>query len=76
MRDCLISDSGPRQTLQYACRTCLPAMQAWESMPFDQVCTIGVIGLWFMYPSVVQYLFGLVRCRQLDAVSVLSQPRL
>ena len=49
-------------------------LQAWESSPFDQVCTIGVTSLWIMYPSVVQYLFGLIRCRQIDAVSGSKKP--
>jgi len=40
--------------------------ESWKSQAFDQVCMIGVIGLWFMYPTLVQHLVGLIRCRRLD----------
>lgn len=40
--------------------------ESWESKALDQVYMVGVIGLWFMYPTLVQYLIGLIRCRRLD----------
>ena len=43
--------------------------ESWESHASDQVFMIGVILLWFMYPTLVQYLMGLLRCRQLDTGS-------
>jgi hypothetical protein len=41
--------------------------ESWESKAFDKVCMVGVICLWFMYPTLVQYLVGLIRCKRLDA---------
>lgn len=40
--------------------------ESWESKAADRVCMVGVISLWFMYPTLVQYLIGLIRCRRLD----------
>jgi len=41
--------------------------EGWESQAFDQVCALGIISAWLMYPTLVQYLLGLVRCRHLDS---------
>ena len=40
--------------------------ESWESGAFDEVVLVVVIALWFMYPTLVQYLTGLMRCRRLD----------
>ena len=41
--------------------------ETWESHAFDHVVMLGVIIMWFMYPTLVQYLIGLLPCRRLDS---------
>lgn len=40
--------------------------ESWESGAFDEAVLVVVIALWLMYPTLVQYLTGLMRCRRLD----------
>ena len=41
--------------------------KSWESKAIDEVLMMGVIVLWYLYPTIVQYLVGLMRCRTLDS---------
>ena len=41
--------------------------ESWEAKAFDKVFMLAIIMLWFMYPTLVKYMMGLLTCDRIDS---------